>query len=177
MPLATIEDQTATMPDRSASGFGSFMTGLGIFGVMVAMLVFGLQTFFFYLAAPPGGATTELGPPLAVLPPVAAGKAARGELPAIKIRLQADARGELTGITMNQRTLSSADALRAEIQAILRSDGGVGSLPEIELDCDYNLKYQYTLGMVTALSGAPDGDARAKAKLVERIKLSPRRKP
>ena len=42
---------------------------------------------------------------------------------------------------------------------------------EVELDCDYNLKYNYVVQAITAVSGYREGDQ--IVKLVEKIKFSP----
>ena len=98
--------------------------------------------------------------------------AALGELPTIKIRLQADAQGNLAGIAMNRRPLKDLDELRSEILAIVRDTGGS---PEVEFDCDYHLRYEITLKAVAAVSGPAGDGGRLSGKLVQRVKFAPRR--
>lgn len=103
------------------------------------------------------------------------------QLPTIKIRLQANADGTLASIAMNQRPVKNCDDLRSEIRAIVRPNrrgefnSPLPSAPDVELNCDYNLSYEYTMQALTALSGYLDDDGRL-VKLVERVKFSPRRK-
>lgn len=96
------------------------------------------------------------------------------QLPTVKIRLKADAKGGLASIAMNERPLKSFDELRAEIRAIVRAAGGS---PEVELDCDYQLDYEHTMKAVTSVSGYLAEDGKTPVKLVERVKFAPRRTP
>jgi hypothetical protein len=53
-------------------------------------------------------------------------------------------------------------------------DGSLAASAEVELDCDYNLKYEHVIEAITAVSGSvtPDGQI---TKLVEKIKFAPPR--
>ena len=96
----------------------------------------------------------------------------------VKIRLAADAEGNLTGIQMADRKLPNFEALHEQIMSMVGGDAGPDAAEnmEAELDCDYQLKYRYVIGAVTAVSGyvTPDGHI---VKLIQKIKLSPPKKP
>ena len=100
-------------------------------------------------------------------------------LPPMKIRLRADGNGNLTGIALNDNSFGTSYAsLRDYIIGIIGDDRGPGSLQEtaeVELDCDYNLKYDNVVQAITSVSGYKQGDQ--IVKLVEKIKFSPPRKP
>ncbi len=103
---------------------------------------------------------------------------AEAQLP-IRVRLTADEAGNLTGIEMADRRLPNFAALHGEVMDIVGSDAGPNSAAantEAELDCDYNLKYQYVIRAITAISGyvTPEGHI---VKLIQKIKFSPPKKP
>jgi biopolymer transport protein ExbD len=97
----------------------------------------------------------------------------------IKVRLTADADGNLAGIQMADRPLADFAALHKEVMSIVGNDAGPNAQSasaEAELDCDFNLKYKYVIAAVTAISGyiAPSGHI---VKLIQKIKFSPPKKP
>jgi biopolymer transport protein ExbD len=97
----------------------------------------------------------------------------------IKVRLTADAQGNLASIQMADRTLPDFQALHQQIISLVGTDtgpGGAAANAEAELDCDYNLKYKYVIAAVTAVSGymAPSGHI---VKLIQKIKFAPPMKP
>jgi biopolymer transport protein ExbD len=96
----------------------------------------------------------------------------------IKVRLTADADGNLAGIRMGDMELPNFTALHEQVMSRVGTDAGpeAGENIEAELDCDYNLKYRNVIGAVTAISGyvTPDGHI---VKLIQKIKLSPPKKP
>ena len=103
----------------------------------------------------------------------------------IKLGLQADANGRLCSLTMGAKPLSSQapfNELRREMRAIIKDDigpGASGGKPEVELDCDPHLHYQYVMQTITAVSGFVGKDAQGErqiVKLIEKIKFAPRRK-
>ncbi len=95
----------------------------------------------------------------------------------LKLRLRADATGKLVSMTMNDIDLgTSFDQLRANVIGMIGTgtpiEGEDG--PEIEIDTDYNLRYEHVIDAITAVSGYKDGDE--VVKLIERIKFAkPRR--
>ncbi|MGD9721702.1 MAG: ExbD/TolR family protein [Pirellulales bacterium] len=97
----------------------------------------------------------------------------------IKIKLSADAEGDLTGIQMADRPLPSFAALHEQVMSIVGTDAGPNAAAantEAELDCDFNLKYRYVINAITAISGyvTPDGHI---VKLIQKIKFAPPKKP
>lgn len=113
------------------------------------------------LAAPAAGPSSEILPPL-------------------KVRLTADAAGELAGIRLGERALPNFAALNQEIRGLVGAQTGPGALAdavEVELDCDYQLKYAYIIDAISAVSGyvAQSGGQRQIVRLVEKIKFAPPR--
>jgi biopolymer transport protein ExbD len=121
------------------------------------------------------------------------------QLPPIKIRLTAQADGCLAGLKMAERDLGGLPhreqfgktpeeqakyeqlkralfrALHAQIRGIVRDAGGPGSVAdtEVELDCDYNLKFDYVIEAITAVSGYVEQGR--IIRLIEKVKFSPPR--
>jgi biopolymer transport protein ExbD len=98
--------------------------------------------------------------------------------PPIPVRLRADAAGNLVAIQMGERSVKSFADLRNQIRDIVGDTGGPGSIAadtEVELDCDYNLRYKYAIDAITALSGYVDADGHV-VQLIEKIKFAPPRK-
>lgn len=99
------------------------------------------------------------------------------ELP-LKLRLKADENGRLTSIAMNDTQLGTDfDALRdkvIELTSGMQPGDAPEEGPEIEIDTDYNLRYEYVIKGITAVSGYKVGNE--TVKLIERIKFAkPRR--
>jgi len=53
-----------------------------------------------------------------------------------------------------------------------RGPGSRQSTAEIEIEADFNLKYEYIIQAITAVSGSPQSDG-SVIKLVEKIKFTP----
>jgi biopolymer transport protein ExbD len=99
-------------------------------------------------------------------------------LPPMKVRLQAGANGDLAGISMNGQTMKNFDELNNFIIGLVGDQRGPSDAAEgaeVELECDYNLKYANVIKAITAVSGyiQPDGKV---VKLVEKIKFAPPKK-
>jgi biopolymer transport protein ExbD len=98
------------------------------------------------------------------------------ELP-IKLRMRADELGRLTSLSLNEIDLGQDfDQLRGNVISLIGTttpvEGDDG--PEIEIDTDYNLRYEYVIRAITAVSGYKDGNE--VVKLIEKIKFAkPRR--
>jgi biopolymer transport protein ExbD len=138
-------------------------------------MVFLLLVFFlltFKIASPEGDFNIKM--PLAA---PSEGLPDDSQLPPIKIRLRADSNGNLAGIQLGQRGLGRRfDLLRENILKIVGQDTGPGSVAEsteVELDCDYNLKFESVIDAITAVSGYIEGGE--IVKLIEKIKFSPPR--
>ena len=95
------------------------------------------------------------------------------EFPPMKLYLSADADGTLTGIQLNESQPTSFQALNQEIQKLVGTDGGPGAreTAEIEIGFDYDLRYEFVIGAVTAVSGTKttQGDV---VKLIEKIRFN-----
>lgn len=95
----------------------------------------------------------------------------------LKLRLRADENGHLTSMALNDIDLGvDFDALRGNVVQLVGTaapvEGDEG--PEIEIDTDYNLRYEYIIRSITAVSGYKDGPQ--VVKLIEKIKFAkPRR--
>lgn len=101
------------------------------------------------------------------------------QLPPMKLRLRASPTGNLAEIALNDRTFSAWRDLHNHVAGIIGDDRGPGSIQstaEIEIDADYNLRYEHVISAVTAVSGAnqPNGSV---IKLVEKIKFTPPKQP
>jgi biopolymer transport protein ExbD len=114
--------------------------------------------------------------------PLAADETAVPDLtptPPIRVRLTAGPAGGV-GIQMGQRSLPSFTALRSEILAIVGGQVGPdreASDAEVELDVDYDLRYEYVIEAIDAISGYVDPEARRVVRLIDKIKFAPRRPP
>ena len=97
------------------------------------------------------------------------------EMP-LRLCLKADHDGRLASMAMNDSQLGTDfDALRnTVIKLVGYAKPGAESSPEIEIDTDYNLRYEYVIQSITAVSGYKVGDQ--TVKLIEKIKFAkPRR--
>lgn len=99
------------------------------------------------------------------------------ELP-LKLRLKADENGRLTSIAMNEVQLGTDfNALRDTVIGLVsgtQPGDSPESGPEVEIDTDYNLRYEHVISAITAVSGYKVGDE--TVKLIEKIKFAkPRR--
>ena len=101
------------------------------------------------------------------------------QIPPIKLRLVAGTDGSCQDIIMNDRSFGGGidgfKRLHQEVASLV-GDGSLTSEAEVELDCDYNLKYENVIRVITAVSGErqPNGDI---LKMIEKIKFSPPKPP
>lgn len=137
-------------------------------------VVFQLLCFFIFslkIAAPEGDFNIKM--PLAA---PSQGRPEPEQLPPIAVRLKADRSGQLTDIQFGQRSLGTDfRGLRSQIRQVIGDDPGPGALEttEVELDCDYDLRYEYVIEAMTAVSGYIDPQTGLIRKIVEKIKLTP----
>jgi biopolymer transport protein ExbD len=139
-------------------------------------IVFQLLTFFvmsFTIATQEGDFNIKM--PLAA----AASNDTVIPLPPIKVRLIADAEGKLAGIRMGEQAMGTFKELNTAIMGIV----GTGAAPsegdspyEVELDCDYNLRYENVVAAITAVSGQIDASGHI-VKLIEKLKFAPPKPP
>jgi biopolymer transport protein ExbD len=139
-------------------------------------VVFQLLTFFllsFRIATSEGDFDVHMPQPLG-------GSVFTTEPPPLKLRLQADAEGALTGLALNQHQFAAGDwqGVQDHLLRLIGSSSGPGSLQEsleIEIDCDYQLRYDHAIAAVTAVSGVRSESGQI-VPLIERVKFSsPRR--
>jgi len=141
-------------------------------------IVFQLLVFFimtFKIVAMEGDFNIKM--PLADPAP---GPVSEIAMPPMEVRLRADPQGRLAGIYLNDRSVGGTDpmeALRLEIIGVIGDDRGPGSIQEdaeVELDCDFGLRYEHVIDAITAVSGYLRDDGTVE-KLVEKIKFAPPR--
>lgn len=92
----------------------------------------------------------------------------------VRIRLVANSDGELDSIIMGDRSLgTSFTALRQQVMNYVASlSQEARNNLEAELNCDYNLKYKYTIDAMTAISGYFDEGQ--IIPLIEKVKFAQR---
>ena len=96
----------------------------------------------------------------------------------LKLRMTADAAGNLASMSMNDISLGrDMDRLRSTVVSLIGTpspDAAPEDGPELEIDTDYNLRYEHVIDAITHVSGTKDGDQ--VVKLIEKIKFAkPRR--
>jgi biopolymer transport protein ExbD len=94
----------------------------------------------------------------------------------VKIRLLANRDGTLAGIQMGQRKLSSFVELQHQIREISGLDRGPAGSPnnaEVELECDYELKFEYVISALSAVSGYLAADKQTVVRMIEKIRFAP----
>ena len=101
------------------------------------------------------------------------------QLPPLKIRITAHGDGSVSGIRLGEKQLRSFTELQKEIFGIVGDDRGPGSVAsktEVDLDCDYSLRFEYVIDAMTAVSGYVDPGSRTIVQVIEKIKFTPRPK-
>ena len=93
----------------------------------------------------------------------------------MKLRLRADGNGNLASMQLGETDFgNSYQALRQHILGIVGGDTPQAeqSEAEVEIDADYDLRYDFTLRAVSAISGytTPDGQV---VKLIQKIRFAP----
>jgi len=135
-------------------------------------VVFQLMSFFMCslkVVAPEGDFDIRM--PLGV---AAAAAPDDQQVPPIRVKLTANPDGALAGIAMNGQPVVDFEELRKRILSLVGTDSGPNSLAErteVELDCDYGLKYVNVVRAITAVSGkVQDGQI---VELIKKIKFTP----
>jgi biopolymer transport protein ExbD len=99
------------------------------------------------------------------------------QVPPVRVKLTADGGGGLASIAMNGTVVGDFDELRRKVVGLVGTDTGPNSLAEkteVELDCDYGLKYSETVKAVTAVSGMKqNGEI---VELIRKLKFTPPKK-
>ena len=139
--------------------------------IVFLLLIFFIMTF--KIIAPEGDFNIKM--PLAAPSP---GPPNDSQLPPMKVRLRADGSGELSSIVVGAKRFGrDFGALHLQIRDIVADAGGPAASPEVELDCDYELKFKNVINAITAVSGYVTDDGQSVVTMVEKIKFSPPRKP
>ena len=139
--------------------------------VVFLLLIFFIMTF--KIVAPEGDFQVRMprfAPPPVDSPPP--------DFLPITVRLLADGNGELASIRFGNRSLGTDfQALRMQVRRMVGDDPGpgAGDGAEVKLDCDYQLKYEYVMETITAVSGYIE-EGRVTT-VVDRIQLAPPRMP
>ena len=108
---------------------------------------------------------------------VSAGAAADDPVPPVQVKMTAGADGSLAGIKMNGTPVNDFEELRRKIMSLVGTGpGSTADKTEVELDCDYGLRYGNVVNAVTAVSGVPQPDG-STIDLIKKIKFSPLKRP
>lgn len=96
----------------------------------------------------------------------------------IKLRLRADAQGRLAAMELNEVQLgTNFERLQGMVLGLVGGTApseAAGEGPEVEIDTDYNLRYEHVIDAISAVSGYKQGDE--AVQLIEKIKFAkPRR--
>ena len=101
-------------------------------------------------------------------------------LPAIKVKLVANADGTLKSIRFGDRDLGGGPGAfqilnRAILQTVGAGQPGLDqtSETEVEIDADYHLDYSYTIRAISACTGAIDPVTNQPVRYVDKIKFTP----
>ncbi|HID76258.1 MAG TPA: biopolymer transporter ExbD [Planctomycetaceae bacterium] len=139
--------------------------------VVFQLLVFFVMTF--KIVEPEGDFNIKmpLAAPSEGIPPIDA-------LPPMPVRLRAGPGGRLASMQFGNRPLESFAELRQAVRRMVGDEAGPGRAAdaEVELDCDYDLRYEYVVEAITAVSGYIDQNNQVH-KIVEKIRFAPPRPP
>lgn len=96
----------------------------------------------------------------------------------IKLRMRAADDGSLASMSMNDIALGvNFQQLRGQVTGLVGTpepDQAPVDGPQLEIDADYNLRYEHVIEAITAVSGFKDGDE--VVKLIDKITFAkPRR--
>lgn len=138
--------------------------------IVFLLLIFFVMTFKI----------VELEGDFSVRMPLAGKASAQSEsldLP-IKLRMRADSSGRLESMSMNEISLGTDyDQLRANVVGmvgIAEPGAAAADGPQLEIDADFNLRYEHVIEAITSVSGFKDGDE--VVKLIDKITFAkPRR--
>jgi biopolymer transport protein ExbD len=99
------------------------------------------------------------------------------ETPLARLRLQAGAGGELAGMFFMDEPIENFEELRSRVRQLVGDGagppGGQASDQELQIDADYDLRYEYVMEAITAVSGYIDPQSKQPVTLVERIQFAP----
>jgi biopolymer transport protein ExbD len=96
------------------------------------------------------------------------------QVPPIRVKLSAGPDGSLSSIAMNGNPVIDFNDLQKKVVSLVGTGRGPNSLAdktEVELDCDYGLRYSNVVRAITAVSGTvSDGQI---VELIKKIKFTP----
>lgn len=102
------------------------------------------------------------------------------QLPPIKLQLMADSTGRLASIRLNETRFENWAAVQEQIIAMLGDNREPRTRPritELELSCDYKLRYEHVINAITAVAGFVNKDGQV-VKLIEKVMFaSPKKMP
>jgi len=141
-------------------------------------IVFQLLIFFMLnlkIVAPEGNFNVNM--------PLGAPKAADPDKPItpdIKVKLQADANGNLVQLLLGDNPLGNDDRaferLNSEILKLIgRPGAAMAQDVEVEIDADYDLRYEYIIKAVSKCTGRLDSRGNV-IRYVEKVKFAPPKK-
>lgn len=112
---------------------------------------------------------------------VAAASDAADPIIDIKVKLRADAAGNLAQVILGDNPLGNDDRafehLNSEILKSVPPPGAAMSQKvEVEIDADYDLRYEYVIKAVSKCTGRLDSKGNV-IRFVEKIKFAPPKKP
>ena len=100
------------------------------------------------------------------------------QVPPIRVKLSAGGDGSLASISMNGNPIADFNELRKKVVSLVGKNRGPDSIAdktEVELDCEYGLKYVNVVRAITAVSGSvQDGQI---VELIKKIKFTPPKTP
>ncbi|MGL4514237.1 MAG: ExbD/TolR family protein [Lacipirellulaceae bacterium] len=139
-------------------------------------IVFNLLIFFlltFKIVLPEGDFNIRMPLPADEAP------APSSETPTLRLALVAGANGELADLRLGDQRFEGAERfakLHATIRGMIDDAGGPGTAgdQEVEINADYDLRYDYVMRAITALSGYLENGQRHQ--LIEKIRLAPMKK-
>lgn len=136
--------------------------------IVFQLLIFFIMTFRIVL--PEGDFNIRM--PLAANQPTAE----PSETPTLNLAIEADASGNLAELRLGGISFGSdADAfvkLHRHIRGLINDEGGPGtaSEQELEIDADFELRYEHTLRAITAITGYLENGKRHA--LIEKVRFA-----
>ncbi|QDU55300.1 ExbD/TolR family protein [Aeoliella mucimassa] len=132
--------------------------------IVFQLLVFFIMTFKIVL--PEGDFNIRMPPPAESsneMPP---------DTPTLTLRMTADETGKLNGLKLGDLSFDTFQQLRAHVRKLVNDEAGPGTASdrEIELQCDFDLHYEYAINAITAISGYIENGQ--QFKLIENIRFS-----
>ena len=91
----------------------------------------------------------------------------------MRLVLRANENGDLVSITMENRQFESFAELNNFVISKVGDDTGPSDAGEVELDCDYDLKYEHVIDAISAVSGYRDQATGLIYPLIEKVKFAP----